>query len=91
MRHITKLSDYDCRNVIFFLLSDYRNIKYRIGECRKLSDYRISDLGLNLSDYRISDSEKNIGCPPLPNIAGASTLFFRGTSSFIRKVSLIIF
>ncbi len=38
----------------FLLLSDHRNIKYRIGEFKKLSDYRISDLGLNLSDYRIS-------------------------------------
>ncbi len=49
----------------FLLLSDHRNIEYRIGEFKKLSDYRISDLGLNLSDYRISDSEKTIGCPPL--------------------------
>jgi hypothetical protein len=47
----------------FFLLSDYRNIEHRIGEFKKLSEYRISDLGLNLSDYRISDSEKTIGCP----------------------------
>jgi hypothetical protein len=50
----------------FYLLSNYRNIEYRIGEFKKLSDYRISDQGLNLSDYRISDSEKTIGCPPLP-------------------------
>jgi hypothetical protein len=42
----------------FFLLSNYWNIEYRIGELKKLSDYRISDQGLNLSDYRISDSEK---------------------------------
>jgi hypothetical protein len=60
-----KLSDYGFRIVIFFLLSDYRNVEYRIGELKKPSDYRISDLGLNLSDYRISDSEKTIGCPPL--------------------------
>jgi hypothetical protein len=49
----------------FFLLSNYRNIEYRIGELKKPSDYRISDQGLNLSDYRITDSEKTIGCPPL--------------------------
>ncbi len=46
----------DCN---FFLLSNYRNIEYRIGELTKLLDYRISDQGLNLSDYRISESEKN--------------------------------
>jgi hypothetical protein len=42
-----------------------RNIEYRIGEFKKLLEYRISNLGLNLSDYRISDSEKFIGCQPL--------------------------
>jgi hypothetical protein len=50
MRRIT-LSDYrtiglclsDCN---FFLLSNYRNIEYRIGEFQKLSDYRISDQGM---------------------------------------------
>ncbi len=52
----------DCN---FFLLSNYRNMEYRISEFTKLSDYRITDQGLNLSDYRISDSEKTIGCPPL--------------------------
>ncbi len=40
--HIT-LSDY--RNIAiglyFFLLANYRNIKYRIGEFKELSDYRI--------------------------------------------------
>ncbi len=43
-----------------FLLSNYQNIEYRIGEFKKLpiSDYRISDQGLNLSEYRISDLEK---------------------------------
>jgi hypothetical protein len=53
----------DCN---FFLLSNYRNIEYCIGEFKKLSDYQISDQGLNLSDYRISDSEKNYRLPPLP-------------------------
>jgi hypothetical protein len=49
----------------FFLLSNYWNIKYLIDQFKKLSDYGISDQGLNLSDYRISDSEKTIDCPPL--------------------------
>ncbi len=42
-------------------------LEYRIldGKFKKLSDYRITDLGLNLSDYQISDSEKSIGCPLL--------------------------
>ncbi len=67
MRHITRLSNYRNMTIglLFFRLSDYRNIEYRIRKFKKLSDYRISDLGLNLSDYRISDSEKTIGCPPL--------------------------
>ncbi len=47
MRHIT-LSDYqtirlwllDCK---IFLLSNYQDIEYRIGEFKKLSDYRISE------------------------------------------------
>jgi hypothetical protein len=37
----------DCN---FFLQSNYRNIEYRIGQFKKLSDYRISVQGLNLSD-----------------------------------------
>jgi hypothetical protein len=50
------------------LLSDchfffYQNIEYRTGEFEKLSDYRISDQGLNLSDYR--NYKKTIGCPAL--------------------------
>ncbi len=49
----------------FFLLSNYLNIKYCIGEFKKLSDYGIPDQGLNLSDYWILDSEKTIVCPPL--------------------------
>jgi hypothetical protein len=49
----------------FFMLSNYLNIKYRIGEFKKLSDYRILDQGLNLSDNRISDSENTSVCPPL--------------------------
>jgi hypothetical protein len=52
----------DCN---FFMLSNYRNFEYRIGEFKKVSDYRISDQGLNLWDYWISDSKKTIGCPPL--------------------------
>ncbi len=61
MRHMA-LSDYGFQSVIFFC---YRtigksNIEYRIGEFKKLSDYQISDQGLNLSDYRILDSEKTI-------------------------------
>jgi hypothetical protein len=48
--------------LLFFLLSNYRNIENRIGKFKKLLDYRISDLGLNLSEYRISDSEKTIDC-----------------------------
>jgi hypothetical protein len=32
------------------MLSDYRIIEYRIGEFKKLSDYWIWDLSLNLSD-----------------------------------------
>jgi hypothetical protein len=51
--------------LLFFLLSNYRNIENRIGKFKKLLDYRISDLSLNLSDYRISDSEKIIDCPPM--------------------------
>jgi hypothetical protein len=47
IRHISRLSDYGYRSVIFFC---YQNIEYRIGEFKKLSYYRISDLGLNLSD-----------------------------------------
>jgi hypothetical protein len=49
----------------FFLLSNYQNIEYCIGQLKKVSDYQILDQGLNLSDYRISDSEKTSGCPPL--------------------------
>jgi hypothetical protein len=52
----------DCN---FFLLSNYRNIEYRIGQLKKVSDYQISDQGLNLSDYWISDSENTSGCPPI--------------------------
>jgi hypothetical protein len=37
--------------------------EYSIGEFKKLSDYRISDQGLNLSDYRISDKKKNYRLP----------------------------
>ncbi len=47
----------------FFLLSNYQNIEYRIGEFKNLSDYWISDQGLNLSDYRTSVSEKNYRLP----------------------------
>jgi hypothetical protein len=36
-----------------------------MAEFKKLSDYRISDKGLNLSYYRVSDSEKIIGFPHL--------------------------
>jgi hypothetical protein len=71
MRQI-RLSDYRTMSIRLycniFLLSNYWNIEYRIGEFKKLTDYRISDQGLNLSDYLIiliSDSEKTIGCPPL--------------------------
>jgi hypothetical protein len=63
MRRVT-LSDYGYRTVIF-LLSNYRNIEYRIGEFKKLWDYWISHQGLKLSEYRISDTENTIGCPPL--------------------------
>jgi hypothetical protein len=49
----------DCN---FFLLPNYRNFAYCTGEFMKLSDYRISDQGLNLSDCRISDS-KNYRLP----------------------------
>ncbi len=52
----------DCH---FFLLSNYRNIEYRIGQLKKESEYQISDKGPNLSDYRISDSEKTSSYPPL--------------------------
>jgi hypothetical protein len=49
--------------ILFYILSEYRNIEYRTGEFNKLSiNYRMSDQGLNLSDYRISDSAKTIGC-----------------------------
>ncbi len=74
MKHITLseyqtigLPDYGYRTELFlcYRTTWYRNIEYRIGEFKKLSDYRISDQGLNLSDYRISDSKKTIGCPPL--------------------------
>ncbi len=72
----------------FFLLWNYRNIKYRIGKFKKLSNYWISDLGLNLSDYRISDSEKNYQLPTSYNftyctwfsliaISGPKVLIFR--------------
>jgi hypothetical protein len=44
--------------MLFFLLSDYRNIEYRAGEFLQLSDYQISDQGHNISDYRISDSNR---------------------------------
>ncbi len=78
MRHIIILSDFRTMAIglFFFLLSNYWNIQYRIGEFKKLSEYQISDLGLNLSDYRISDSEKTIGCPPL------FILYVRQTKSF---------
>jgi hypothetical protein len=52
----------DCH---FFLLSNYRNIEYRIGQLKTESDYQISDKGPNQSDYRISDSEKTSVYPPL--------------------------
>ncbi len=51
----------DCN---FFLLSNNRNTEYHIGEFKKLSDYRISDQGLNLSDYRILDSSANWAFSP---------------------------
>jgi hypothetical protein len=55
MRSIT-LSDYRTIAIWLsdsnsFLLSNYRNVEYRIVEFKKLTDYRISDQGLNLSDY----------------------------------------
>jgi hypothetical protein len=44
MRRITLL-DYWIMAIglYFFLISNYWNIEYRIGEFKKLSDYRISD------------------------------------------------
>ncbi len=70
MRH-SKLSEYRTMAIglLFFQLSDYWNIEYRIGDFKKLSDYRVSDQGLNLSDYRISDSDpplriRNLTCAP---------------------------
>jgi hypothetical protein len=51
------LSDYGSGHH-FFLVSNYRTIKYRTGEFEKLSDHQISDQGHNLLDYRISDSQK---------------------------------
>jgi hypothetical protein len=37
----------------FVLLLNYRNIEYRIGKFKKLSDYWILDQSLNLSEYKI--------------------------------------
>jgi len=51
--------------LIFFLLSYFWNIEYRIGNFKKLSNYWILDQGLDLSDYRISDSQKAIVCQAL--------------------------
>jgi hypothetical protein len=51
------------------LQSNNRNIEYRIGKFMKLSNYWISDQGLNLSDYRISDSEKTKKYYRLPTSA----------------------
>ncbi len=65
MRHITRISDYRTMAIKLLFLFCYKNIEYRIGEFKKLSDNRISDLGLNLPDYQILDSEKTIGCSPL--------------------------
>jgi hypothetical protein len=50
----------DCN---YFLLSNYQNIEYRIGEFKK---YRTIGYRNKASIYRISDSGKTIGCPPLP-------------------------
>ncbi len=59
-------SDYSYQTVFFFWYRTmYWNIEFRIGEFKKLSDYRISDQGLNLSDFQILDFEKTISCPPL--------------------------
>jgi hypothetical protein len=49
----------------FISAIDYQNIEDRIGQFKKLSDYRISDQGLNVSDYRILHSAKISGCPSL--------------------------
>jgi hypothetical protein len=62
MRHryyTIEQSDYGYRTVIFLC---YRTIGISniVFQFKKVSDYRISDQGLNLSDYWISDSEKTI-------------------------------
>ena len=44
-----------CINHILKCRVFYKTIEYRIGEFKKLSDYRITDQGHNLPDYRISD------------------------------------
>ncbi len=51
------VSDYGYRTVTF-LLSKYRIIEYRIGKFKTLSDYRISDQGLNLWVYWRTDSQR---------------------------------
>ena len=43
------------------LLSDYWNTEYPINKFEKLSDYRLSDEGLNLSNYWILDFEQTVG------------------------------
>ncbi len=67
------LSDYRTTSIgngyqtVTFLLTDYRNIEYRNGKFEKLSDYQISDQGLNLSYYRIS-AHKNLSVAQLCQI-----------------------
>jgi hypothetical protein len=60
-----RLSVFGYETVIFSAigLSEYRILDW--GNLEKLTDYRISDQGLNLTDYQISDLQKTIGCPPL--------------------------
>ena len=64
---IIGLSDFRLSNRPFIRLSDYRTIDYRTIDLGKLSDYRLSDLGIQLSDYRLSDPAKNYRCPALLN------------------------
>jgi hypothetical protein len=54
MRHITRLSNYRTIDIGLLFFSAIQLSEYGISdaECKKLPDYRISDLGLNLSDYR---------------------------------------
>jgi hypothetical protein len=45
---LRRLADY---RTVIFPLSDQRNIEHRTGEFEKLSDYRISEQGLDLSEF----------------------------------------